>query len=134
MDPQSLSNLDPKLKETYDRVMGAPSAAPGSSPLPDSSIMPQPSADAAQPANPTPSASLENTANATADSLSPIPEQQPQTVTINQPLPQSSSSAIVTKPHGHSGLIRIFYILGAIVFFVIYVFFWVKIFNVSLPF
>ena len=98
MDPASLSNLDPKLKETYDRVMGAPSPAPGSTPSAS------PSTDSSQ--------AMSSSTNTTNETLSPIPAQHPQNVTINQPLPQTpSASAIVTKPHGHSGLIRIFYIL-----------------------
>jgi len=59
-------------------------------------------------------------------------EQQPETVTISQPLPNPTAMNQINKPHGHAGLIKIFYILGAVVFFFIYVFFWVKIFNIKL--
>lgn len=125
MDPTALSNLDPKLKETYDRVMGTPSPTSDSSPTPTT-----------PPADTTSSTNSELPTN---ELSAPTPtnmgqEPHPETVTISQPLPAAPSSSIVNKPHGHSGLIRVFYILGAMVFFVIYVFFWAKIFNIQLPF
>ena len=36
MDPKALANLDPKLRETYERVMGTASATPSSMPPPAS--------------------------------------------------------------------------------------------------
>lgn len=135
MDPTSLSNLDPKLKETYDRVMGT-STPPASDQTPSNPA----------PASPTPADASPNNApseNVTAESglstpiATPAPdsaEPQPATVTITQASPTPPSTNIVSAPHGHSGLIKIFYILGATVFFVIYIFFWAKIFNISLPF
>lgn len=160
MDPNSLTNLDPKLRETYERVMGTSASAKSSAaaansipadqnpteatPLPGTEAMPAP-APGAIPA-PEPLDSLPSLGNSapspspTGDVLSapiaqsPLTSEQPQTVTINQPLPNPTAGNIITKPHGHMGLIRVFYILGAIVFFVIYVFFWMKIFNIKLPF
>lgn len=158
MDPASLANLDPKLKETYERVMGTtapPDPVPTQSTTDgaaasDATPTDQKSDSAQSPGPVTPATNTDapaSTPNApsSTDGLStpvaaslvqnPVSESdQPQTVTINQPLPNPTPSNIITQPHGHMGLIRIFYILGATVFFVIYVFFWMKIFNFSLPF
>lgn len=129
MDPSTLSNLDPKLKETYEKVMGTNTATqPKTSDQPDTASSPNQnpqlndnglSAPITQPPVEDPAQSSET----------------PQSVTINQPLPNPASSDIISKPQsGHGGLIKIFYVLGATVFFVIYIFFWMKIFNLSLPF
>lgn len=157
MDPNSLSNLDPKLRETYERVMGTTSqpTVPIGQPAdkaPDPASASTPSQSATTP-SPTPNASpavspmsapspidaapaVDNisTSATGTDGLSAPVNDQPQNVTINQPLPNPAASVILTKPHGHMGLIKVFYVLGATVFFVIYIFFWMKIFNIQLPF
>lgn len=138
MDPSTLSNLDPKLKETYEKVMGTSTVQAGQDQTPP------PTADGMQaeaqpapntsPANPNPGDGL------SAPVQGPLTEdppqmEQPQTVTINQPLPNPMSSNIIApKSSGHGGLLKVFYVLGGTVFFVIYIFFWMKIFNLSLPF
>ena len=113
MDPASLSNLDPKLRETYERVMGTTGSAASQPPVSPDAL----STPAVDPI-------LANTA--TPD--------QPQTVTIDQPLPNPAASNIITPPHGHGGLLKVFYVLGGVVFFVIYTIFCMKLLNVSLPF
>lgn len=151
MDPAALSNLDPKLRETYERVMGTTgSAATPPSPLPDGTT----SATAAT--EPAPATTQDSsTPAAAADSAAPQPPvspdtlstpavdpiiantatpDQPQTVTIDQPLPNPAASNVITPPHSHGGLLKVFYVLGGAVFFVIYILFWMKILNVSLPF
>jgi hypothetical protein len=153
MDPNALSSLDPKLRETYEKVMGT-----GAAPLAD----PAPATENTQPATPAapvaadaapqqPSASDQQHnqgANATGATPPPMPElstssspeaasnqdQEPKVVTISQSLPMPTADNQLIQPHGHSGLIKVFYTLGTIVFFVIYIFFWMKIFNISLPF
>lgn len=155
MDPASLSNLDPKLKETYERVMGTSSPANTSTPPPPADgAAGQPPASPEQAADSSPVTPAQSIDTMTSSpqatpadglnaTLSTPPAQnsvadsdQPQTVTINQPTPAqaASSNILPQQPHGHMGLIKIFYVLGATVFFVIYVFFWMKIFNFSLPF
>ncbi len=133
MDPTSLSNLDPKLKDTYERVMGTSTPAPADASAPTTPTASQTLADSAPAAD---SSTTENTLSPLPENTSPASaEPHPETVTINQPLPPTpAASAIIDKPHGHSGLIVVFYVLGAIVFFVIYIFFWAKIFNIALPF
>ena len=155
MDPNSLTNLDPKLRETYERVMGTSTPAP-TTPLPQAAdatpaattdIASKPATDALStpvapdPTNPLSPAEPMTSATPPSDGLSqpvvaesPLSQEQPQNVTINQPLPDPTAGVIINKPHGHMGLIRVFYILGAIVFFIIYMFFWIKIFNIKIPF
>jgi hypothetical protein len=138
MDPNSLSSLDPKLRETYEKVMGSQPTATNdvASPPPADNTPPaQPvqNADAGvnPPAADTPSPELSSTPNQDA---TPPQDQEPQVVTISQSLPAPTADNQIVQPHGHSGLIKVFYVLGTTVFFVIYIFFWMKIFNISLPF
>lgn len=120
MDPKALSNLDPKLRETYERVMGT--TTPSGSPT-----APPPVTSAPNETSPAPKSSpLMETPFAN--------EQSPGAVTISQPLPASAPMTPLASKHKHSGLIKVLYILGAIVFFTIYLLFWAKIFNFKLPF
>jgi hypothetical protein len=160
MDPNTLTNLDPKLRETYERVMGTTTPAPASSPpaaasdlkpsqpaatpAPDVSLTPPADSlsasvtpDSKSPLSPAPSVDSTPAADSLSEPVIPesaMSQEQPQNVTINQPLPDPTAGVIINKPHGHMGLIRVFYILGAVVFFVIYIFFWMKIFNIPFPF
>jgi hypothetical protein len=137
MDPNSLSSLDPKLRETYEKVMGSqPSAANDATSAPPADIAPaQPVQNADAVVNPPPADSppVELSSTPNQDSAQQQ-NQEPQVVTISQSLPTPTADNQIVQPHGHSGLIKVFYILGTTVFFVIYIFFWMKIFNVSLPF
>ncbi len=149
MDPASLSNLDPKLRETYERVMGAngsAAAAPTPPTPPTDSTTATPAVDPASataatapkeedaPQAPVSLDDINKREAAPVQESSPASD-QPQTVTINQPLPAQAESNIITPPpHGHGGLLKVFYVLGGAVFFAIYVLFWMKILNVSLPF
>lgn len=142
MDPKALSNLDPKLRETYERVMGtqAPaattpsiSAAPASTPLaandgapvtasPQLSSPPpltgaSPfSAPPVQPVNPW-------QASGTAAAATPF-------AAPGQSLPSPASITGQTK--AASPVLRVLYIVGAVIFFVVYTIFWIKVFK--LPF
>ena len=144
MDPNALSSLDPKLRETYERVMGAnansappPGAPPAAdasptttAPVGDAAPQPQPGLSTTPTPEQTPSS-----ASPDANAAAPVdPSQdQPKVVTITQSLPNPTPELQVAQPHGHAGLIKVFYVLGTAVFFVIYIFFWMKIFNFQLP-
>ena len=52
---------------------------------------------------------------------------------ITQPLP-SPSSISQTTPHEASALLRVLYIVGAVIFFAVYTFFWIKVFGLPIPF
>lgn len=146
MDPNTLSNLDPKLKETYEKVMGTNVTPPASS-IPDQVTDASPATPQSAPTAPINAEAppVQNQMNGSDGLSAPvqtppveninISSESPQTVTINQPLPNPAETSILpNKSHGHMGLIKVFYVLGATVFFVIYIFFWMKIFNLQLPF
>lgn len=179
MDPKTLSSLDPKLRETYERVMGAqtpPSTLTGtakdpsataytpnlSAGLPTSIINPSRSADLSAiipipppspdaPASPLPA--IDTPAMPTADqpnqaadlaslqpsfSAVPNPASPASVVELSQPpqpLPSPASINQAAKATAStSPLIRTLYFIAGIIFFVVYAFFWLKIFNYPLPF
>jgi hypothetical protein len=135
MDP---NNLDPKLKETYDRVMGTQTAPPTTAGAP--ATPPQPSS---APVNP-----VVNTSPTTTSVVSPDMPQIPETpaytqdnlnfqAAIQTPVvgaPLAAQPEAIIQQHKPSSLLKILYIIGAIVFFVAYTFLWIKIFNLPLPF
>jgi hypothetical protein len=143
MDPKTLSNLDPKLRETYERVMGTAGtpAVTGSAP----SVVPPPAVDTSSqlatpltttPQIPTPTATpvmdtqLSTPPPATNESFQTpvIPANEP------APLPSPASVNQDVESRAASPVIRILYIIGALVFFGVYTFFWMKVFNLKLPF
>jgi hypothetical protein len=153
MDPKALSNMDPKLRETYERVMGNSVASTQTSP---STSFPSPGAAVSSQFT-----SNFNTSIApTPASVPPVAEiPQPQTLTppFNPPVapatpvtpfsppitPQAASAgafqplpspASIPQQQGSSPLLRILYIFGAIVFFALYTIFWIKVFGFQLPF
>lgn len=183
MDPNALSNLDPKLRETYERVMGTTGSTPPTPPsqannpatstpqapvavdtaakidntispaietpktdtppaspatqsstfftnIPTSSSTMPPSS---QPSSPAPAFSGPSSSPVTPTSY--LPGAKPD-LAVTPPQPASTATAAIkaTAPHSASPVLRIVYILGAVAFFVIYTFFWIKIFNLKLPF
>lgn len=56
----------------------------------------------------------------------------PQAQVFTQPLPSPAEVSQANAPHETSALLRVLYIVGAVVFFAIYTVFWIKVFN--LPF
>lgn len=164
MDPKSLANLDPKLRETYERVMGTTTGADGASDLSPFAPSPtQPVAADAPPAE-TPPAAASTTdsspAATTPDTAFSTPQPAAETPAANEtatsPTPTAympvaeaqpaenvnpyaaatpfPSPAEVAQSREVSPILRILYIVGAVIFFIAYTFFWVKIFNLPLPF
>lgn len=153
MDPKSIANLDPKLRETYERVMGAAPTAPASpdnqaspmSPSPTPAA-PTPPPDFSSPVSPEPQLSAplsSSTVQATGASIPASTSYTPADLGLSaasQPSPGgdmqplTSPAAVAQSSQGTGSLIKILYIFGGIVFFVVYVFFWIKIFNYQLPF
>jgi hypothetical protein len=90
MDPKSLSNLDPKLRETYERIMGTSG---------DNTAPPAPASEE----NP---ALIESTPTDTQPSLSPIPPvtptppqtQTPEELSTTNPFATPAFEAIDTNP------------------------------------
>jgi hypothetical protein len=102
-----------------------PSPATTEPPIPtmDNSL----NAPVATPSEPSSAPVTPYSPEAPAVAPAPIPS-DPQ---FAQPLP-SPASVAQTGPHETSALLRVLYILAAVVFFAIYTVFWIKVFN--LPF
>lgn len=143
MDPNATTNLDPKLKDMYNRVMSTP-VPPPVTPVP--STPPPPPPAPTQPAAPVTPPPPETPMPTQA---TPQPEAQPSTpiqsgpttemqATIPIPVtPKPVSAAIVGGGSAKSKNMKLIPILlgfGAIIFFGIYTVFWVKFFNLSVPF
>lgn len=143
MDPKQPAQLDPKLKEAYDRVMGTatpPVASPTTpqppvpvaTPNPAVTLPPTQSTSAApttQPAAPTPA----------EPPLTVAPVVMPhstETVRIGGATPievQHTTTGVVVKGT-KKGISPVIIALGAIVFLVVYSLFWIKFLNVPVPF
>lgn len=119
---QQFGQLDPKLKEVYERVMGTSvsSALKASPPAVTKPAVSEPvqmqqhTASIPQPESPPPAGG----------------PQMPQVPIAPQSQPQAQ--AISVKPHGH--ISPFVWILGGLTFVIIYALAWVKIFNLKLPF
>ena len=127
MDPNSTNTLDPKLQETYNKVMGTPSPAPTEQTQQPVNVTPPIAVDTTSAQNPTP---VVPTTPYTQDNLSfQAAIQAPSSPATTQSLP-----GVVQPQTSSSSTLKILYITGAIVFFVVYTFVWIKIFNLPLPF
>lgn len=119
---KQLNTLDPKLKETYERVMGTSSQPNVPQPIIQKQTI-QPQHLQTQP----------------SPFTKPQPTQQP--IQISQPVPfqaPSPQTQQVQAPQATSKkrnkMLPIFLVLTGIVFLIGYTIVWVKIFNLNLPF
>lgn len=110
MDQKKLSQLDPKLKAIYERVMGTSATASSRSSPPVQPVQDVPRQNVSQPFVPQPQ---------------PLPPQPIQA----QPIPQTQ-----TKIKKKTKILPILIILGVIMFFAVYTLVWIKVFNFKLPF
>jgi len=130
MDPrqQQINQLDPKLKEAYEKVMGTgnPPINPAAAPL-------QASAKADMPSLQTGSTPPPITPNS--------PPPQPNSISF-QPKPMQGTPVGSSSPspsHGfvakkRSSVSPVIIVLGIIVFLLVYTLFWIKFFNIKVPF
>lgn len=141
MDPQTPNNLDPKLQATYDKVMGTPTspqantpqAAPAAAPTPP----PPPAPATAAPDQSTPATPPADPAQTAAPSIPQTPytaDNLSFQAAIQPPDANQMPLGGVVAPRQPSSLLKILYIIGGVVFFVVYTFVWIKIFNIPLPF
>lgn len=106
MDKKLYPNLDPKLKEVYDRVMGFN-----------------------QP--PTPPTPAKNPASVPAPSYQPISISPKKSDPI--PFIANVNVGVASKNKSSSSSMLLLIIVG-LIFFIVYGLFWVKFFNIQLPF
>lgn len=150
MDPKTLASLDPKLRETYERVMGTSPVAGATPSQPTDATAAAPPAPPAPTPPDNPAVTTDAAAQAPAGQLfspsapgaPPIPSAgpayTPENLGLTQPMPAAqplpSPNMAMTGSQSTSSLLRILYIIGGIIFFVAYTYFWIKIFKLPLPF
>lgn len=145
MDPQKLANLDPKLKDVYERVMGTPvPPTTASSPQTSEPVQTQ------TPVSPFPQSQLAPDPEPTTNSQSqfiPIPIPRASATTPIQASPAVSTAIPITDRtdfgpkveavviEKKSGSAK-FILFGVIILIVVtvYTLFWTKIFSFNLPF
>jgi len=128
MDPQKLSQLDPKLREAYQRVMGTTIPTPPAAPIQTQAPPPSIPSDPTQIPQPQPVPTQPATNFVQMNSEVPAPAQN---FTTPPPMPLAQTMAVKKK----SGIIMpILFGFAALVFIAIYTLFWTKIFNFNLPF
>ncbi|HZE87028.1 MAG TPA: hypothetical protein VE090_02360 [Methylomirabilota bacterium] len=141
MDPNSLNNLDPKLRETYERVMGTTTPPASAATVPDQT----PQANPQQTTTPTPNTTSSPSAppNMVPDNapVSPMNAYTSDNLRFQASIQAPLAGGTLATPETHtqaaqsnSSLLRILYIIGAIVFFIVYTIFWIKIFKLPAPF
>lgn len=119
MNPKNYTNLDPKLREAYDRVMNAvisPVSEPAQSTTVVSNQTFTPGPQTPKPPSTPPPAPLVN----------PVVQKQAQ-------MTAGTITGVSISQH-KSGILPIVIILGGIIFFAVYAFFWLKFFQIQLPF
>lgn len=136
MDKKLPTNLDPKLKEVYDRVMGI--SLPQNNIKQQQQIVPQtpPQAPTVKPPQNQPNIT---TLNATVPiSTTPSSPTTPNvfvapSVTVPNEAVKGPSSILKPQEKKTSSISPVILIVLAVIFFVVYALFWMKFFNVSLP-
>ena len=134
----NLSGLDPKLKETYERVMGTSVAGPNSNPQTPTVPTQTPPTQTSQPSVVRPTLQESPTIPATPKPQTPQQRTQPQ-APKDETLESTVHYQAFTQPNAagekkKSGLSPVILALGGVVFFIVYALVWIKIFNVKLPF
>lgn len=156
MDPK-LSNLDPKLKEAYDRVMNGPAAQPTQTVTQNSAIPPTPTTQNPIPQNEhimtpnsqAPQATINQIQNPPLNYNNPAVHATPPVDPTNpsfNPNPAINSTIAFnanndaknqgTSPvkKGHNAMLPIVIVVLISILVVVYAFVWAVIFDVQLPF
>jgi hypothetical protein len=157
MDPQKLSQLDPKLRDVYQRVMGTSIPMSQATPVNTQNStqfapnFPQQQAQQMQQEMPQPISIPKPIQPQFIPAQQPIPTQRPPVINPTQmnpgmqapaapmptatqnPSPVPQAQAVVLRKK-NSVIIPILFGLVGIIFIVIYTLFWTKVFNLKLPF
>jgi len=121
---KNVSQLDPKLKEAYDRVMGTVVTPPvKATPTAMSATSPSVPPLSSTPLSPTPTMSV-----------NPLPTTS--TTAINhQAVSVPISNTKITTLKKKSGAFKaLIFMFAGIVFFIIYALVWIKMFNLKFPY
>lgn len=125
-----MPNLDPKLKEAYERVMGTnvtPSALP---------VQPTPAAPAPAPA---PMITTPKVVSPPPPPPEVTPASKMEPITVGPTaIPSSGVGYVAPTVEGAAAntqkISPVIFAVAAFVFFIVYSLFWIKFFNLSLPF
>jgi hypothetical protein len=134
MNPKGVNDLDPKLRETYERIMGTTPGVVSGNKTPESIA-----------SNQTPHPILETHPEAAAPSaaqsfINPTPSAilEPQIIKPNDPFKETippppeiiMKNAVVGDPgKKKTSLMPFIFVLIVVIFFIVYAVFWAKIFN-----
>ena len=112
--------MDPKQQDTYNRVMATPAQNPFTTPDPQGNA-PMPQVTTLKQTPPTPTAVI------------PPATIQVQAPPLQNPLPSPATMTQAIQGSSISTTLQIVYIVAALVFFIVYTIFWIKIFNLTTP-
>ncbi len=165
MDPQKLSQLDPKLREAYQRVMGTsipqpqvapiqaqtppPPPMPTPDPTPNPAPEPEPIPNEAPAKKEDPTPSIQEP-SVTQPEISPPPEPtasnfvQMNSEVAAAPVTTETSSPNFSAPIAtptqtiavkkKNSMMPILILIGGLILLIGYAYFWIKIFNLKIPF
>jgi hypothetical protein len=137
MNPKGVNDLDPKLRETYERIMGTTPGAP----LENKDPQPQSPAAATEPPHPilethaeasikSPAQSFLNPAVPSSSQTQTIKPNDPFSQTLTPPAEVITKNAVIGNPSKKkNGIMPMVFILIGVVFFIAYAVFWAKIFR-----
>ena len=140
MDPQKLSQLDPKLREAYQRVMGTPIPEPEPTPTPTSTIQepptaPQTESSMPQPKSvPTPEAPMPQQPPAQAANFVQMNSEvaaTPSSTNFATPAPQAQTITLKKK---NGIMVPILFGIAGLIFIAVYTLFWTELFGLKVPF
>lgn len=172
MDPKSMPNLDPKLRETYERVMGttlkpsttdkpkaaSPTPAPSAADLHAPAPMVPPTSPSSEPGSMPPLHSAGNAVSAASIAKMEIPQPTHESNSDKASPPihphpdmhntgtgtvrlDATNDAAANHPEGAKDMQKkkgkispVIFIVGGVVFFLVYALFWAKVLNLPLPF
>ncbi|HLD01606.1 MAG TPA: hypothetical protein VJC10_01900 [Patescibacteria group bacterium] len=142
MNPNNNVTLDPKLKETFDRVMGTNVAPTASVQEPHIQTNSDSIYQNTPQSSPQPAAVAAAQAPAPIQVPAPALEEQktvikipPVDASVGAPTASEQAAAQISENEDKKSLIvPIAFISLGVIFFILYAVFWVKFFNVSLPF
>lgn len=123
MNPNLAQNLDPKLKETYDRIMGTELSKTASSPA---SVSGQARENLSSSPQPTHVPIEQVVVPQTPSKTPPAPDEtKVEMVSIN-----ASSATPAAKPSSLRKISPIIFVVAGVGFFIAYTVVWLKIFNI----
>lgn len=129
MDPKNLPNLDPKLKEAYERVMGTSTTPPAVPPA----VHPADAATAPSTPTPPPPAVPPAPTQPIPQTVTPIVTPPP-TTTQTSHVHTTTSFVAADSTKSSAKISPIILLFAGVIFFLVYAVFWLKFFNLPLPF